>query len=121
MYIIQHFNFKLISTSNYTVGGWSCASCAKDLVNLQGLPAEFVPWKAWPFRDPNEKLAKSGQGFSRLVSKMKPEYVTQPNFYPSTSIVEDKNYESLQNEKITIKKKKKKMRPMSANRAGMFS
>lgn len=53
---------------------------------------------------------------------MKPEYVTTANFYPSSSLNDEKNFETLQNEKITIKKKKnKKMRPMSANRAGIFT
>lgn len=100
------------------LGGWSCASCAKDLVNLQGLQAEFVPWRQWPFRDPNERLAKSGQGFSRILSKMKPEYVTQPNFYPHDSIGEER-YDTVPQEKFTVKKKKKKIRPMSANRVGL--
>lgn len=104
------------------LGGWSWASCAKDLINLQGIPAEFVPWRAWPFRDPNERVAKSGQGFSKILSKMKPEYVTTTNFYPSNSLNDEKNFETLQNEKITIKKRKnKKMRPMSANRAGVYT
>ena len=100
------------------LGGWSCASCAKDLVNLQGLQADFVPWSRWPLRDPNERLAKSGQGFSRILSKMKPEYVTQPHFYPHDSMTEDQ-YQTLPAEKLTVKKKKKKIRPMSANRVSV--
>lgn len=101
------------------LGGWSCASCARDLVNLQGIQAEWVPWRQWPFRDPNERVAKSGQGFSRILSKMKPEYVTQPNFYPHESI-QDEKYDTVPNDKFSIKKKKKKIRPMSANRTGVF-
>jgi len=91
------------------LGGWSCASCAKDIVNLQGTQAEFVPWRQWPFRDPNDRLAKSGQGFSRILSKMKPEYTTQPHFYPHESI-QDEQYDTVNQEKFTIKKKKKKVR-----------
>ena len=97
------------------LGGWSCASCAKDLINLQGLQAEFVPWRAWPFRDPNERIAKSGQGFSRVLSKMKPEFATQNAFYSPDSITNEKVLETIPHEKY-IKKKKKMMRPMSANR-----
>lgn len=97
------------------LGGWSCASCAKDLVNLQGMQADYVPWSRWPLRDPNERLAKSGQGFSRILSKMKPEYVTQPNFYPHDSIGEEQ-FQTMPADKLQIKKKKKKIRPMSANR-----
>ena len=28
--------------------GYSCASCDKNLINLQGLPAEYHPWKKMP-------------------------------------------------------------------------
>mmetsp|Transcript_26833 Transcript_26833/g.30984 ORF Transcript_26833/g.30984 Transcript_26833/m.30984 type:complete len:84 (+) Transcript_26833:1180-1431(+) len=82
------------------------------------MPAEYVPWRQWPFRDPNERVAKSGQGFSRILSKMKPEYVTSPNFYPGESVKEEK-FDTINHEKLTVKKKKK-MRPMSANRTGAF-
>ena len=102
------------------LGGWSCASWAKDLINLQGLPAEFLPWRAWPFRDPNERVAKSGQGFSRILSKMKPEFATQQHFFAPESINEDKALATLPHEKYA-RKKKKKIRPMSANRTGANS
>mmetsp|Transcript_6597 Transcript_6597/g.6166 ORF Transcript_6597/g.6166 Transcript_6597/m.6166 type:complete len:82 (-) Transcript_6597:64-309(-) len=78
------------------------------------MQAEYVPWSKWPLRDPNERIAKSGQGFSRILSNMKPEYVTQPNFYHHESISGD--YKSSPQQKLSIKKKKKRMRPMSANR-----
>ena len=100
--------------SKRPLGGWSCASCAKDLVNLQGLPAEYLPWSKWPLRDPNERIAKSGQGFSRILSSMKPEYLTQPKFYPNQSLHD--GYTTIPHEKLSTKKKKKRMRPMSANR-----
>ena len=28
--------------------GWSCASCDKNVVNLQGLPADYYNWKKMP-------------------------------------------------------------------------
>lgn len=97
------------------------------MINLQGVQADFVPWRQWPFRDPNERLAKSGQGFSRILSKMKTDYVTQPHFYQHESIDEhidnQKAYETITQEKAgaqqkwTVKKKKRKIRPMSAHRA----
>lgn len=59
--------------------GNSCASCEKDLVNLQGIQADYTPWKQFPFRDPNDRIAKVGQGFSRMLSMMKPEYVMRYN------------------------------------------
>jgi DNA repair exonuclease SbcCD ATPase subunit len=99
------------------LGGWSCASCARDLINLQGMPADYVPWSRWPLRDPNERLAKSGQGFSRILAKMKPEYANQPNFYPHGTIDEEQYNHIQPSDKFTIKKKKKS-RPMSAARPG---
>ena len=38
--------------------GLSCASCEKDIVNLQGRKAEYLPWGKFPFRDPSERIAK---------------------------------------------------------------
>ncbi len=40
------------------LGGMSCASCEKDIINLQGKKADFLPWNKFPFRDPNERIAK---------------------------------------------------------------
>jgi len=76
------------------------------------MPADYVPWSKWPLRDPNERLAKSGQGFSRILSNLKPEYV---NFYQHES-VNGNEYKTLPHEKLLTKKKKKRSRPMSANR-----
>lgn len=28
--------------------GWSCASCDKNIVNLQGMPADYYNWKKLP-------------------------------------------------------------------------
>ena len=91
------------------------------------MQAEFVPWRQWPFRDPNERLAKSGQGFSRILSKMKTDHMTHSIFYPQESIDGNVNnqkaFETIVQEKVggrqnwTVKKKKKKCRPMSAHHA----
>lgn len=40
------------------LGGWSCMSCEKNLVNLQGQLADYNPWKGLPFKDPQERIAK---------------------------------------------------------------
>jgi hypothetical protein len=100
------------------LGGWSCASCATDIVNLQGVPADYVPWSKWPLRDPNEKLSKSGTGFSRILANSKPDHVHHPNFYPNGTV--DGYQETIQpSDKFTIKKKKRS-RPMSASRPGQI-
>lgn len=54
-------------------GPVTCASCEKDIVNLQGRQADYLSWKKLPFREPNERIARYGQGFSKILSMMKPE------------------------------------------------
>ena len=55
--------------------GWSCASCDKDIVNLGGRQADYQPWKMMPMRDPTDRISRVGQGFSRMLSSVKPEYI----------------------------------------------
>ncbi len=59
------------------LGGWSCASCQKDLVNIEGLKVQYYPWAKMPQRNPAERIAKVGQGFSRMLSMLKPELITK--------------------------------------------
>ena len=40
------------------LGGMSCASCEKDIINLQGKKVNFHPWSKFPFRDPSERIAR---------------------------------------------------------------
>lgn len=54
--------------------GYSCASCDKDITCLSGKPADYTPWSKMPYRDPNERISKVGQGFSRMLAQIKPEY-----------------------------------------------
>ena len=46
----------------------ACASCEKDLVNINGSRVDHYNWNKLPFRDPNERIAKFGQGFSNRLS-----------------------------------------------------
>tara|TARA_B110000285_G_C15018693_1_gene560388 strand:+ start:417 stop:701 length:285 start_codon:yes stop_codon:yes gene_type:complete len=41
-------------------GSGACASCDKNLINIQGHPADYYAWKKLPFRDPGERIAKYG-------------------------------------------------------------
>lgn len=59
------------------LGGWSCASCQKDLINIEGMRVQYYPWAKLPQRDPTERIAKVGQGFSRMLSALKPEMVAR--------------------------------------------
>ena len=42
------------------LGGWSCASCEKDIVNMYGNKADYYPWMKLPVRDANERISKVG-------------------------------------------------------------
>lgn len=50
------------------LGPVACASCEKNLVNLEAVQADHYPWKKLPFKDPNERIARFGPGFSRILS-----------------------------------------------------
>lgn len=57
--------------------GMSCASCEKDLNNLCGKRVEFMPWGKMPFRDPADRIARVGQGFSKMLSMISPENISR--------------------------------------------
>lgn len=40
------------------LGGFSCASCEKGIINLEGLQAEFLSWRRLPFKENHERIAK---------------------------------------------------------------
>lgn len=55
------------------LGGLSCASCSKKVTNLCNLQAtEYFSWSKLPLRDPTDRISKVGQGFSKMLSTMKP-------------------------------------------------
>jgi hypothetical protein len=63
--------------SKKPLGGLSCASCEKDLVNMMGKKVEFMPWNKLPFRDPAERIARVGQGFSKMLSMINPDHLSR--------------------------------------------
>ena len=54
--------------SKRPLGGYSCASCEKGLVNLEKFPPEYLVWGKFPKGD---KLPKGGVGFSKIISLMR--------------------------------------------------
>lgn len=56
------------------LGGFSCASCEKNIVNLEGVQAEFLPWKRLPFKESCDRISKYGPGFSKILSMLRPEH-----------------------------------------------
>lgn len=57
--------------------GMSCASCEKDVVNLHGTKVDYLPWGKLPFRDPNERISRVGQGFSKMLSMINTDSVNK--------------------------------------------
>lgn len=48
------------------LGPVNCASCEKDIVNLQGVKADFLVWKKMPARDPSDRIARVSD-FSSII------------------------------------------------------
>lgn len=63
--------------SKKPLGGMSCASCEKGLVDMYGKRVEFMPWNKLPFRDPSERIARVGQGFSKMLSMINPDQLSR--------------------------------------------
>jgi hypothetical protein len=59
------------------LGGTSCASCEKDVINMYGKKADYLPWNRLPFRDPSERIARIGQGFSKMLSMINPDTISR--------------------------------------------
>ena len=57
--------------------GLSCASCEKGLENMYGKKVEFMAWNKLPFRDPAERIARVGQGFSKMLSMLNPDQLSR--------------------------------------------
>lgn len=57
----------------------SCASCAKNVINLYGKKVDYLPWGKLPFRDPSERIARVGQGFSKMLSMINPDQLSHMN------------------------------------------
>ena len=60
------------------LGGWSCASCQKDLEKLMGKIAPYQAWNKMPYRDPADRIARSGPGFSRMLATVQPDMLSFP-------------------------------------------
>lgn len=52
------------------LGGNSCASCERNITNLQGIMADYQPWKKLPFREPGERIARVSISFISHINSM---------------------------------------------------
>lgn len=53
------------------LGPNACASCEQNLVNMHGTSADYYNWKKLPARETNERIARYGQGFSKILSTLR--------------------------------------------------
>ena len=47
----------------------NCASCSKGVQNLSGYRADHTTWDGFPFKDPAQRMLKSGMGFQNMFNK----------------------------------------------------
>ena len=59
------------------LGPIACASCEKNLINIQGMPVDYHVWKKLPTNAPSERIARYGQGFSKILSTLREDNSTQ--------------------------------------------
>ena len=82
--------------SRKPLGGWSCASCEKGLEQLLGKKAAHTPWSRMPYRDPQDRIARVGPGFSRMLSTVQPDLMSQVTSRPRQS-ASPRNHQSARN------------------------
>lgn len=59
----------MLSKKNF--GPLHCASCDKNLSNILGKPVDFTVHKKMPAKESsNERIARFGQGFSKMLSNI---------------------------------------------------
>ena len=51
------------------LNGFTCASCEAYIGELKD-NGQYIPWNRYPLRDPNEKLYRIGNGFSKMLQML---------------------------------------------------
>ena len=51
--------------------GFTCMSCEKNIINMEGRKADYNNWGKLPFRDPSERMLRVGHGFSKMLGALK--------------------------------------------------
>lgn len=46
--------------SKKNLGPIACASCEQNIINMQGIGAEYYNWKKMPIRETSERIARYG-------------------------------------------------------------
>jgi len=77
------------------LGPLACASCEKNLINMYGQAADYHVWKKLPFRDPSERIARYGQGFSKILSHMRPGDLLGAGNSPNRNLLGGSHHQSV--------------------------
>lgn len=94
------------------LGGWSCASCETNLDKLKGIAAAYYSWNKMPYRDPNDRIARAGPGFSRMLATIQPDALNSRVKTANTKIPSHNEEEFPEPKPTQIGKRV--VRPMSA-------
>jgi hypothetical protein len=82
------------------LGPLACASCEKNIVNMYGQKVDHHVWNKLPFRDPNERIARYGQGFSKILSHMRPSDLISPGHSPTRNMGPHSHHQSVDDTNI---------------------
>lgn len=106
----------------FTTKGLNCASCAKGVTNMLGFRADHFSWNNFPFKEPSQRMAKMGQGFSKIYNQSQYDH----SYYNHRTSANDLNEAALSDHQMFKGAKttpgNKKSRPMTAkvNKKGLY-
>ena len=63
------------------LNGFTCASCEAYIGELKD-NGQYIPWNRYPLRDPNEKLYRIGNGFSKMLQMLNFDNIESSNSTP---------------------------------------
>lgn len=116
--IREHETFKSIPEgedamlARKPLGGWSCASCQKELEKLIGKVAPYQAWNRMPYRDPADRISRAGPGFSRMLASIQPESLSNRT---KNSVFRNSSPPNIEEEieQVTLPPVKKADRPLT--------
>jgi hypothetical protein len=97
------------------LNSYLCASCESYIGDLKENNT-YVPWNKYPMRDPNDKLYRLGNGFSKMLQMIQVDeneklnnFATTNNFYDMKGRTEGNRDNSLPKEKLPKIHQKKQL------------
>eukprot|EP00347_Sterkiella_histriomuscorum_P023558 403334180 len=69
--------------------GYQCLSCDKNINNLNATQADFQAWQRLPLKDPQDRIARFGKGFSKILGRIQVEQ--QNSFLANKSRIKNRH------------------------------